>query len=245
MPAEIGYIYDEKSDKTELLAELIYLQSKSVRASYQETIKNILSLSYNDLKDIFSAKPVTESTNTELHEFETSLEKRLLQKKIIRTPASRKYARKSQRSFDKVKRISKYITLYPQLVLFFLSASVLTISGESLSIDQLIIFPVLIVVIFYIHTFTLYVLDMLRIFVFEKGSVKSLDKNNQSIDRTLWDQIRGYKEYLKRVELNRTRSFIETRDRQALSQDHIPYLSALGLVSNRDSLRILRILKQD
>lgn len=242
-PAEIGYLFDEKSNKNEILAEYLLSLLKTPSYDFQEKISN---LSIEEIKYLKKPKfnQTDEKLNGKLNSIHSLIEKNLVKSNHIRRFTANSYYKRSGLAFKKSARISRYTTYYPQSFLII----ILLLTGGLSSFDNPIIEASLLLLVFavihLIHSAAIYCIEMLRLHARDKGKVKLLDKNRK-IKQTLWDQIRGYRHYLLKVEVGKVNSYIKMRDHTYLKSEKIPYMIALGLIDANQAFEIIRFQKAE
>lgn len=236
-PAEIGYIYDESSNTNELIAEILYAKNHKPASDYQLTATQLPIA----LKDIITVN--TDSAHygkimDALSTFSTKLENNLYTKKIISSTSSSSYSRDSDKSTKQAFKISRYSVIYPFSIILVIVQFADLLEGKSLNITAVFATIAGLLFFYLVHGGAWYVILMLRIKAYSNSRIKSL-AGGKKIKHSLWDQVRGYREYLKEVELPRLETQLSIKDTQALKDDKISYMVALGLISNHDKKAIV------
>ena len=238
-PAEIGYIYDESSNSNELIAEILYANNHNPTFDYQ-LVATQLDIDAKDTINVNTESPLYGKIMDALSAFSTKLENNLHDKSIISSTTNNNYRRDVNKSSKRAFKISRYSVVYPFSFILILAQFADLRDGKPFNPTAVLAVIAGLLAFYGVHGASWYVIEMLRLKAVGKSKIKSLAGDKQ-IPQSLWDQVRGYREYLKEVELPRLSTQLAIKDTQALKDDKISYMVALGLVSNHDKKAILEL----
>lgn len=139
----------------------------------------------------------------------------------------------------KAARISRWVCVYPGIALILLTFISDILTKEPLNVVNSLELSVLLLVLHAVHVGSLYVLGMLWKHAEQKGKIKDLN-SGRFVQRTTWDEVRGFREYLKKVERPRVAISIANNDRTYLTSSKVAFMISLGLLSSKQIKAVLQ-----
>lgn len=227
LPAELGYIIDEKSGEWEILSSMLSVCAKKGKRqrllSYEKISMHISANQVlSTLKNPFSGMSKYtiyydgEDADRYIYRYKEALSQELLSKSVVQ----RGMASISKSKFSIVK-ISMILSAF---VLPFWVLVLADVFG-----DNYATFLAAVMLVAFFSWVGMYL--AVRVYFYARQKDSLVKEGSKGVDRVLWDEIRGYREFLKQVELPRIKVMVEARDKDYLKGRVFQELVAFGLVN--------------
>jgi hypothetical protein len=234
-PTELGYLFDENTNDSEIWSSLLTCSQKKDNPAeitdYEKQAKFIYEhaiyskLFTSQTAHLFVNKETYAKYFLEIDKYKKLLRDSLVLKNLVISEEDE--SKKINKRRKKYSRLSKRITFFTILAPFSIIIFLVNYPDfQSIIIGILMLFGLSI-----IHSLMVYLSLMLNKYITDLGPVISL--NNDKITRDVWDELRGYRDFLRKVEAPRAKTYLKQKDTNYLTSERFSQLVAFNFISKK------------